>query len=106
MIEWCLSEEEVFRTTRRKSMTDTIESLKRELKILGPVDYSTQTRQLREMILGQIAAIENPNQVITFDQDAADAKRLAEGLTHAINFAKINKSCYCTHCLALADEAN
>jgi len=87
-------------------MTDTIASLKRELKALGPVDYSTHTRQQREMILGEIAAIENPCQVIIFDQDAADAKRLAEGRTHAINFAKINKSCYCTHCLAFADEAN
>lgn len=36
-------------------MQDTLESLKRELAALGPVDYSTQTRQLREMILGQIA---------------------------------------------------
>ena len=87
-------------------MTDTIASLKRELKVLGPVDYSTNTRQQREMILAEIAAIENPTQVIAFDQDAADAKRLIEGRTHAINFAKINKSCYCTHCLALADEAN
>lgn len=87
-------------------MTDTLESLKQELKALGPVDYSTQTRQMREMILGEISAIENPAQVITFDQDAADAKRLIEGRTHAINFAKINKSCYCTHCIALADEAN
>lgn len=87
-------------------MTDTIASLKQELKVLGPKDYSTQTRQQREMILAEIAAIENPTQVIAFDQDAADAKRLIEGRTHAINFAKINKSCYCTHCLALADEAN
>jgi len=39
-------------------MTDTIASLKRELKILGPVDYSTNTRQQREMILGQIAELE------------------------------------------------
>ena len=87
-------------------MTDTIASLKRELKALGPVDYSTQTRQLREMILSEIATIESPTQVIAFDQDAADAKRLNEGRTHAINFAKINKSCYCTHCLAFADESN
>ena len=87
-------------------MTDTIASLKQELKVLGPKDYSTQTRQQREMILAEIAAIENPTQVIAFDQDAADAKRLIEGRTHAINFAKINKSCYCTHCIALADEAN
>lgn len=87
-------------------MSDTLASLKEELKTLGPVDYSTQTRQLREMILSEIAAIENPAQVIAFDQDAADAKRLNEGRTHAINFAKINKSCYCTHCLTLADESN
>lgn len=39
-------------------MTDTIASLKRELKVLGPVDYSTNTRQQREMILGQIADLE------------------------------------------------
>ena len=39
-------------------MTDTLASLKRELKILGPVDYSTNTRQQREMILGQIAELE------------------------------------------------
>lgn len=88
------------------NMTNTLASLKQELKALGPVDYSTQTRQLREMILSEIAAIENPTQIIAFDQDAADAKRLAEGRIHAVNFAKINKSCYCTHCLALADEVN
>ena len=87
-------------------MTDTIASLKQELKALGPKDYSTQTRQMREMILGEIAKLENPIQVIAFDRDAADAKRTAEGRIHAINFAKIDKSCYCTHCLALADEAN
>jgi len=39
-------------------MTDTIASLKQELKVLGPVDYSTNTRQIREMILNQIAELE------------------------------------------------
>jgi len=87
-------------------MVDTLASLKQELKALGSVDYSTNTRNQREMILSEIAAIENVDQVIIFDQDAADAKRLTEGRTHAINFAKINKSCYCSHCHALADETN
>lgn len=39
-------------------MADTLESLKQELKVLGPVDYSLNTRSLREDILGKIAELE------------------------------------------------
>lgn len=57
-------------------MTDTIASLKEELKALGPVDYSTQTRQLREMILSQIADVEWAER--TPEQIAADELRSIE----------------------------
>lgn len=39
-------------------MTDTIASLKRELKVLGPVNYSQATRDQREELLGHIAELE------------------------------------------------
>lgn len=71
-------------------MTDTIASLKQELKVLGPVDYSTNTRQQREMILGQIAELSAPVE----EQERMAAKEAAAAFVDAVNKAYNEESIY------------
>ena len=98
-------------------MTDTIASLKQELKILGPVDYSTQTRQLREMILNKISILKTGESIESYDarteaerderQVANEIKYAEEGRIHAIAWSKPmvgRPTCYCKYCEAFKTE--
>jgi len=101
-------------------MTDTLASLKQELKILGPVDYSTNTRQQREYLLAAIDCLETTGETIESHdarmevlrderQAANEIKYAEEGRIHAIAWSTPmpgRPTCYCTHCLAFADESN
>ena len=98
-------------------MKDTIASLKQELKVLGPIDYSTNTRSLREDILGKISILETGDTLEAYEarriaefearQAANEIKYAEEGRIHAIAWSKPvtgRPTCYCKYCAEFKAE--
>lgn len=86
-------------------MTDTIASLERELKVLGPVDYSISTRQLREEIQGRIADLNATPEQRASRESADQKKAWIEAVGEAYNEESIYGSRAPYLLIALATEA-